>query len=85
MDPFTSARDCAQSAVTAILNDNRDLAAQLVNDFTGHDVALAVTALDLCARTHQAWARALCMDADSARESWAQLMLDLELARTDNR
>lgn len=72
-----AARDAAQQAVTACLHGDRDTAVQIVQDYPDGTI-LALVLADLVAYTHHNWGRTLGMDGDAIRESWAELMADVE-------
>jgi hypothetical protein len=77
---FAAGQDTAQQVVTALLNEDRDLAGDLAEAFPD-PLALALVLADLTAYIHHAWAAAAGIDRT---EAWQFILGQVEHWRVTN-
>jgi hypothetical protein len=76
-DGFDGARDTAQQMVTALLAGDRDLCADIAEEYP-MPLVLALVLADLCAFVHVNWTEGTGTGAENRLEEWQALMQGIE-------
>lgn len=81
-DAIAEAKSIAQSLVTAILHDDRDLAAELAGEFCeredlGGGIVLALVLGDLASYVHKRWADSVGLCPAHTQEAWQDILTEI--------